>query len=148
MRRGRIFPLLFVGFLLVMVSGLFNRGAYRDGWLDGYVAGQTVESGETAAPAVPVPATRGPGWGDHPVGWFFGGILKVFLFMMLFGFLFKMVLFGLFGRRWRKHGGHGKRGHHRHGHGHGRVHRKWHDDDEDEPYEKQPEDVEPDIRTA
>ncbi|KAA3655437.1 MAG: hypothetical protein DWQ04_33565 [Chloroflexi bacterium] len=136
--------------LLLVFGGLsfMGRTSYSRGWTDGYFSAQQAESSEDGAAETAVPPHsrfRAPYYrGYSPFAMIIGGIFKFWLFMMLFGFIFKMLFF----RRWRR--GHwGKQGHHFRGRG------PWgsppwcygHDSD-DEPYEKSPEDVEPDIRSA
>lgn len=141
-RRGhfiRMFLLLFLALMLVgAVVSVAGRGSYGEGWTDGFAAAQAAagDDGGTAAPAPAPQATPYRGWGFGPIGWFFGGVFKFFLFFLLFGFGLKL-LGGLFGwGHWRRH--RHKGGHYRPWHGPG---------DRDEPYEKSPEDVEPDVRS-
>ena len=146
----------FVGGLLALLLvfgglSLMGRMAYSRGWTDGYFSAQQVESGEDGAAETAVPpATRyhSPyyGRGFSPFGWFIGGLIQFWIMMMLIGLVFKLFFF----RRWRRGPWGGHHGHHRHDqpwggppwcHWRGERHG-------DEPYEKSPEDVEPDIRSA
>ncbi len=137
--------------LLLIMGGLsfVGRMSYSRGWTDGYFSGQQVQSGEEGAAETAVPPyTRyhSPyyGRGFSPFGMIIGGIFKFWLFVLLMGLIFKMLFF----RRWRR----GPWGGHRF-HGHGPWggppwHHRWGDGPDGEPYEKSPEDVEPDIRSA
>ena len=145
----------FIGGLLAMLlifGGLnfIGRTSYSRGWTDGYFTSQQAESSEDGAETAVPPTYRSPyyGRGYHsPFLWFVGGIFKFWLFMMLFGLIFKMMFF----RRWRR-GGWGGHRYHRRGPWGGPPHHwgkpPWDNGDDDEPYEKSPEDVEPDIRSA
>ncbi|NLF64373.1 MAG: hypothetical protein GX579_07195 [Chloroflexi bacterium] len=135
--RGRFFLRTI---LLLLLIGIFasvaGRWSYNAGWTDGYVTAQSgarQADGEEAAPPVaprPVPYR---GWGFGPLGWFFGGLLKFWLFLLLAGLTLKLLFGG---------------GRHLHGHGY-RRHDHWHGPHErGGPREKGPEDVEPDIHTA
>ncbi|MCA9929002.1 MAG: hypothetical protein KC419_11010 [Anaerolineales bacterium] len=134
--------------LLLIVGGLslIGRMSYSRGWTDGYFSGQQVTAGEDGAEtAVPPTSYRHypyRGWGFSPFAFIIGGIFKFWLFVMLMGLIFKMFFF----RRWRRGpwGRHHWHGHHWHGHKPPWASRSG----DDEPYEKSPEDVEPDIRSA
>lgn len=161
-RKGGFFRFVVVGFLLFMLFGAIRGGAYRSGFSQGYYAGQVealTAQGDGVETAVPVnPYQRGPGHvHGHGFGFFgfFGGLFTFFIGLMLFGTLFKLMMF----RRWRRGGFGGRHGrHHKHGwkgpRGPRGRHRRrghrdsWHGDADDEPYEKSPEDVDPDIRTV
>lgn len=130
--------------LLILLIGIFasvaGRRSYDTGWSDGYIAAQAmaqVEDGQTTVPSLPAPRGLHRGWGFSPlgwIGWFFAGLFKFFIFLLLIGLTLKLLV----GGRWRRH--------HKHGHGH---HPRWHGRHEEEaPREKSPEDVEPDIRSA
>lgn len=135
--RGRIFVRTI---LLLLLIGIFvsvaGRWSYNAGWTSGYAAAQTrTESGdgETAAPPSSPRAFPYHGWGFAPIGWFFAGLFKFWLFLLLVGLGLKLLGWG----RWHKHGHEGRHHHHWHGH-----------HEHDAPHEKSPEDVEPDIRSA
>ncbi len=127
----------FVLFGLVLVFGLFGmrqRSNFAQGYAEGYAAAQQANSAEmsesdgavagAAEPAQTDPYRRG--WGFFPILGFFGLLFKFWLMLMIFGFFMRMLGFG---RRRCWHRGH------------------WRGSDK-QPYEKQPEDVEPDIRHA
>ncbi len=147
MFRRRFVGLLLGGLLLFGLFGMAGRSSYSRGWSEGYFAGQQVEVGEDGETAVsPQPTYRAP-YGRHysPFGWFIGGIFKFWITLMLIGMFFKMFFFRRFrGRGRHRHSGqHWHSGQHRHG-------PPWcwhseHDEDDGEPHEKSPEDVEPDI---
>ncbi len=148
----------FVGGLLALLLvfgglSLIGRMSYSRGWTDGYFSAQQVVSGEGGAAETAVPPyTRyhSPyyGRGFSPFGMIIGGIFKFWLFVMLMGLIFKIFFF----RRWRRGpwDEHYRGGHHWHGHPWGGP--PWHhwrgERQGDEPYEKSPEDVEPNIRSA
>jgi hypothetical protein len=142
MFRRRLVGMVLAGFLFIGVVSMSGRLSYSRGWTDGYFAGQqapaVAEGGETGETAVPpqAPYRYAPtGYGHFsPVGSVIGGIFKFFFFFMLMSLFFKMLFFR---RRW-----YGSRGAHWH-------RPPWHHGSHgDEPYEKSPEDVEPDIRSA
>ncbi len=128
-----IFLLLFFG-----LTGAFSRGKTERAWQAGYYAGIQANSDDGVAPA-PSPYQSGYGYYRHGGSFFaplllFGaiGLMMMFFMKMMFGFA-GMRRFG--GRR---HGWHGRGKGGRHG---------WHGQD-DAPYEKQPEDIDPEIRQA
>lgn len=138
--------------LLLIVGGLslIGRMSYSRGWTDGYFSGQQVETTGEDGTETAVPPTTNyrhypyRGWGYSPFTSIIGGIFKFWLFFMLIGLAFKMLFF----RRWRRGGRHwhGPLWHGHHGHK-----PPWAGGpcgQDDEPYEKSPEDVEPDIRSA
>lgn len=136
--RGRFFRVLFAGFLFLALFGLFSRGAYRSGYVEGFNSGQATvlgseegSSADTAVPQQPQVAPSGVGHWHYGPFWFFGGLFKFFIFFLIFGGLMKMFMF----RRWH-HGRH---------HSHWKHHGGW---PGHEQKEKSPEDVEPDIRTV
>lgn len=128
--RRPLFGFFFLILLLMGISGMSRQSSYSAGYQQGFAAAQQaqsategVEASEGVAPAPEPVATHhhhGHHWGIFGI---FGFFFKFWLMMMVFGFFMKMFGF----RHWKKHG-------HRCG-----------GDDEDEPYEKQPEDVEPQI---
>lgn len=148
--------------LLVLGSlGGMRRNNYSSGYEAGFLAGQQAAAVASEAPkadSAEAPKASaaeseaengrsrhghhghyyghghyGHGWGFSPFAFFIGGLFKFFFFFMLMGMIFKFFGF----RRWR--------------HGHRPP---WHkgpgndEDNGDSTYEKQPEDVEPDIRSA
>ncbi|MCB0028802.1 MAG: hypothetical protein KDE28_12895 [Anaerolineales bacterium] len=117
MRRRAFFlaPLMF----LLLLGGLlmmFSRGRSADAYEAGFVAGQMAASqAESPAPAPIAPSSVYGG--PHTVTGFsfFGGLLKLFFFIFLFGWLFRM--FGFW--RWRHWQGAPCGPHHRGPWGHG-----------------------------
>ena len=110
--RPRIFPMLFVGFLTLMLIGGLRQASYRNAYFDGYRAGQV--AGEQAAPAAAeAPAAeaapsvdRGPygapGYGyphRHGIG-FFGFLFYLFFFAFIFR-MFRRMAWG--SRHWNSH---------------------------------------------
>ncbi|MEM7112599.1 MAG: hypothetical protein AAF614_09200 [Chloroflexota bacterium] len=152
------------GLLLMLVFGALGgmrRNTYHAGYERGYEAGLREAASESAESATDGKATSGQEsgeegqngrsehshyhsryhghgyghghhWGFAPFG-FFGFLLKFFFFMFLMKMLFKFLGWG----RWR----HGHRPPWDKG-------GKGDDESGEEPYEKQPEDVEPDVRSA
>jgi hypothetical protein len=135
--RGRFFLRTILLLLLIGVfASVAGRWSYNAGWTDGYVTAQTGAShtdGETAAPVSAPRAVPYRSWEFGPLGWFFGGLLKFWLFLLLVGLSLKLLFGG--GRHLHRH----DRWRHHHWHG---------PHDRGAPREKGPEDVEPDIRTA
>lgn len=134
--------------LLILLIGIFasvaGRSSYNEGWTNGYVAAQTLAQGENGGATIPPLAMRDYGYrgrGLGLIGWFFGGLLTFWLFLLLVGLSLKFLGWGLWGQRRR----------HKHGDG---PHHPWHwhhgahSREDDVPHEKSPEDVEPDIRSV
>jgi hypothetical protein len=135
--RRSIFFVLFGLMLIFGLLGLRQRSSFARGYSEGYTTAQqqanandtgesaAETSGAEASPARPPQAyPRMHGWGFFPLFGIFGFFLKFWLMFLIFGFFMKMLGFGRH-RGW--HRGHWCKG-------------------EEEPREKQPEDVEPDIR--
>lgn len=148
-RRGFV-RFVLLALLFVGTVSLVGRRSFNAGWTQGYFASQETPAeaapeaeAPPAAPQSPRQNAPGPRGYDGPgffhFGWFLGGLLKFVLFLLLVGFVFRL----LFGWRWHRRGPWGKRpfGWHHHGHGPYGPH---HDP---RPHEKSPEDVEPDIRS-
>jgi hypothetical protein len=156
--RGRFFIRTLLVLLLVGIfASVAGRWSYNAGWSDGYYTAQAQEGSGDGATVAPSPAHGfGPtrGWGFGPVGWFFGGLLKFWLFLLLIGLGLKLLAGHAWGGgRHHRHGDwHDRREewHRRHGERHherGRWPYDWRDE-RDAPHEKRPEDVDPDIRGA
>jgi hypothetical protein len=134
-RRHGFFRFLLIGFLFISLFGLIRGLAYRSGWAQGFAAGQTAADappageGEDAPPATQAPH-YGPRWGGglfSPFFWIVGGFFKFFLFLFLFGLIFKLFCFG----RWRRRHSHKEWKHHHRGHT-----PPWYDDSGEEPIMK------------
>jgi hypothetical protein len=134
--RRSIFFILFASLLIFGLVALGGRSSFEEGYAEGFAAAQqapSAESGETTGEAAPPPAQ--PYRSRHLLSWGFFSIFGILAFFFKFwliliavGFFMNMFGFGHF-RHW---------GHHRwHRHG-----------DDDGPYEKGPDDVEPDIQHA
>ena len=143
MRGKRLLVFLLLGFLVISSLNAIQRRNYRAGWIAGYNIGQAeaaTPSGE-AAPATPAPPNSYDGYAPQhhhvsPLGWFFGGLLRFFLFLFMLGLFLKVLSCIFWRRRWR----------HRHHWGDGP---RWRNQDwsGSSVKEKRPEDVEPDIQT-
>lgn len=154
-RRGRFLRLIAGFFLIFALFSVMRGGSYRSGYTRGFYDGQAAvvneTVGETAVSPIAPPAYA-PSYRHYGFFAFLGGIFKFIFTLMFIGFIFKLVVFGPLWMRhrgkghWKGHHRHhrGHRGHKWHGH-HKEWHRHWHND---EPHEKSPEDVEPDIRTV
>lgn len=112
-RKGLLF-LLLLTLLVVGLVGAGNSAAFRAGWSQGYEAAQQVDGDEgRAAGSVPDRSGRyddrrfGPAFGFFPFFWGVGLLFKLFLFLLLFGFIAR-----LFFRPWHRGGWH--RGHRPH----------------------------------
>jgi hypothetical protein len=131
-RRGFL-PLLLIGLLFLAFAGTGRSAAYRDGWSQGYYAGQQVAREDGAAVAPPYAPDGPDGWHHGSRFGFFGPFLCLGLLLPL-GLLF--LFFGMIGRfvfghrHGHKHfaGWHGRWGHH----GPGKHKAPW-ADYEDEP---------------
>ena len=134
--RHGFFRFLLLGFLVLGFFSLIRGASYRSGWEQGFAAGQTVDEAPPTGEDVPPAAQRpyhGPRWGwgggiVAPFFWIVGGFFKFFLFIFLFGMLFKLFRFGRW-RRWHHHNKEWK--HHHHGHT-----PPWYDDSGEEPIMK------------
>jgi hypothetical protein len=162
--RRFFFVILFGLLLFIGFSGMRHQAGFAQGYEQGYTAAAQdfapVESAAGSAagaaaefPSAPATSYRpGWGWGFYPVFGFFGLIFKFFLVFAAIGFFMKLLFFG-FGRRRRWHGHKsGPGGHHRHWGKWDSASRPRRDPDNqpqkgDDDYEKQPEDVEPDVRS-
>ena len=139
--RRSFFIVLFALLLLFGLFGLRQQSNFDQGYSEGYAAAQQVNSTESGEPAAETSgndgnpaeaAERHPyrrGWGYFSILGFFGFFLKLWLMFIIFGFFMRMLGFGRCRTRHRRHWGHWS---------------KW----GNSPYEKQPDDVEPDIRHA
>jgi hypothetical protein len=147
-RRGFFFRGLIVVLLGFALLGALrnNGGGYERGWLEGYTAGQQAAIASASAndgvPAVqPAPAPpraysplHGWGGGFSPLRVLAGAFFTFVMFALPLMFLMKWLFMGRRHRGWRHHGHGPWQGQGPFGHG--------------GPREKQPEDVEPDIRTV
>jgi hypothetical protein len=138
--RRSIFFVLLVLLLLGGLFGLRQQPDFERGYSEGYAAAlqaNPAETGQPAAessgseasraqPARPTPYWPGWGWGTFTILGIFGVFFKFLLTLMVLGFFMKMLGFGRYHRWYRGHG------------------RRW----DEGATEKQPEDVEPDIRHA
>ena len=135
-------PLMFL-FLIFGISLLFGRARSADAYEAGFAAGQQAALSEqapdgTAASSAAAPA-KAPVYGSWHGFSFFGGLLKLFFFVVLFGWLFR--LFGFW--RWRRWGGR-PWGHHHAGPGGECHHGPWvAKQSGSEPREKGPQDIDP-----
>lgn len=99
--RRRAFILAPLMFLLLLggLVMMFSRGRSADAYEAGFVAGQMAASQAEAPAAVPVaPGSAYSGFHAATGFSFFGGLLKLFFFIFLFGWLFRMLSFW----RWRR----------------------------------------------
>jgi hypothetical protein len=112
MFRKGLLPLILLTLLVVGLAGASSSAAFRAGWSQGYDAAQEVEGDDgRAAESVPDRSGRydgrrfGPAFGFFPFFWGVGLLFKLFLFLLLFGFIAR-----LFFRPWRwggwRHGRH------------------------------------------
>ena len=134
MYRRSIFTRLILAVILVAVLVAGGALLYRSGWAQGYQAGSLLSSGEVTEALPMVPQFRGQLYGPFYPGFgfpFFGICLSIgfiFLIMFLIGGIFKP-----WGRRgWAGHGHYGKWGY---GKDWKEIHRKWHDQEENESEE-------------
>jgi hypothetical protein len=122
--RRKIFFFAFLGLLFIGIGGMRQRSAFEMGYWRGYTAGEQASDGKLNDSAESGETTRqtpeAPYYRGHRHG---------------FGF-FKFVLLVLFAGMFMRRVGSRKHGWHNHRHGGG------------EPKEKQPEDVEPDLRAV
>ncbi len=116
--RRKFFFFAFLGLLFLGIGGMRQHSAYEMGYRQGYAAAERVENSAESS-ETPAPQTH---YAPHHRGRHHG--FGFFHFVLLF-FVASTFMRCMDGKR---HGWH----HHRHGGG--------------EPKEKQPEDVEPDIR--
>ena len=135
-RRHKFFKLIVLMLLFFGFSGMISRSRTQNAWMAGYYAGiQADQNSDGVAPNPSAPfhyGNRGfDGFhGRHYGGSIFAPILSfaaiAFIMMLFFKFMFG-------GMMWRRHMC-GHRG-------------KWHGE-HDSPFEKQPEDIDPEIRQA
>lgn len=146
----RFFRFALVIILLVGMFGLASSAAYRSGWSQGFVSGQTADGG-TAENVPAAPGYRGFGHGVFSfLGWMLAAFFKFWLFLFFIGLIFKFLFWGRRGWRHGKSHGHWK-GQWKGGpwggwHGHHQHHEKggdfkgqrppWYDDSDGEPVMK------------
>jgi hypothetical protein len=148
----RFFRFGLIVILFLGMFGLVRSAAYRSGWSEGFVSGQTAD-GAAAETAPNAPFNRGPLHGGlggifSLFWWGVAAFFKFWFFMFFIGLIFKFLFWGRRGHHggrpsgpWK--GGHwgGWHGHHGHGQaekGHGyKGHRPpWFDDSDGEPVMK------------
>jgi hypothetical protein len=141
----RFFRFILVVILLLGMCGMLSSTAYRSGWSEGFVSGQTADGAQAGNVSV------GPGFGHSIFSFFWWGLaafFKFLFFMFFIGLIFKL----LFGRRRWRHGGpwkgdwkgghwggrHGKWHQHHKGQGHDFKGQRppWYDDSDGEPVMK------------
>jgi hypothetical protein len=150
----------FLGFALVVIllvgmCGFINSAAYRSGWSQGYVSGQTAD-GPTAENAPG--GTFNQGFGSRGPGffsffwWGLAAFFKFWLFLFFIGLIFKFLFWGRRGHHrgrpfgpWKGghwggwHGkwqGHHHEGKHEKGHDYKGQRPPWYDDSGGEPVMK------------
>ena len=161
--RRFFFTILFGLLLIIGFAGMRHQSGYAQGYEQGYadaaqaftaesaaeMAGQSEgQTAEQTAPTAPAAIYR-PGGSGGLFG-VFGFLFKLFLIFAAFAFFMKLFIPGR-RRRWRGCRS-GFRGHRRHwgkwDHHHGGPHQREKQPQKgEEGYEKQPEDVEPDVRS-
>lgn len=157
--RRFFFAVFFVLLLFFGLAAMRHQSGYARGFEQGYAAAAqdfAAEKGtESAEPAQPAPAAPGhQSWGLFPGVGLFGMFFQCLLILAAFAFFMKLLFFGRRHRwkdhrsgPWSHHGHWGKWGHH-HGRSPGREDGSQKRPQKgDDDYEKQPEDVDPDVRS-
>jgi hypothetical protein len=104
----RFFRFALVAILLFGLFGMLSSAAYRSGWSQGYVSGQTADG--PAAENVPqAPFSQDIGFHGHGIfslfWWALAAFFKFWLFIFFIGLIFKFLFWGRHGRhRGRHHG--------------------------------------------
>ena len=147
----RFFRFGLIVILLLGMFGIVRSAAYRSGWSEGYVSGQTADGVPAeSSPDAPFNSAprRGPGFGGifSLFWWSVAAFFKFWFFLFFIGLIFKLLFWGRRGRHggpWKGHwkGGHwGWHGHHK-GHAQKGDEYKgqrppWFDDSDGEPVMK------------
>jgi len=95
----RFFRFALIAILLLGMFGLASSAAYRSGWSQGFVSGQTADGG-TAQNIPDAPVSHGFGYGIFSFfGWLLSAFFKFWLFLFFIGLIFKLLF-------WRRRGWH------------------------------------------